>query len=82
LKLNIITKYLRHTRATSFTLEAEDMSIMKLWVDATFAVHSKMRSHTRGVMMMRLGEVYGVSTKTNKSLIQRAQQKSRIGGPV
>jgi hypothetical protein len=34
------------------TLEAENMSIMKWWVDASFAVHPDMRSHTGGALSM------------------------------
>jgi hypothetical protein len=30
----------------SLTLEADDTRIMKWWVDASYAVHPDMRSHT------------------------------------
>jgi len=33
------------------------------WVDASFAVHPNMRSHTGGVMTLGSGGAYSVSTK-------------------
>jgi hypothetical protein len=43
-------------------LEADNMHIVKWWVDASFAVHPDMKSHTGGVMSLRKGAVYGSST--------------------
>ena len=39
------------------------MNIMKWWVDASFAVHHDMKSHTGGSLSLGRGAVYGTSTK-------------------
>ena len=44
------------------TLEAENLQIAKWWVDASFAVHSDMKSHTGGVLSLGCGAVYSTST--------------------
>eukprot|EP00957_Ditylum_brightwellii_P084669 6438308-Ditylum_brightwellii.AAC.1 len=44
-------------------LEADSLYHMHWWVDAPFAVHHNMRSHTGGVLMMRRGAIHAGSTK-------------------
>jgi hypothetical protein len=56
-------KYLCGTINMPLTLEAENMSIMKWWVDASSAVHPDTRSHTGGALSMGHGAVYGTSTR-------------------
>jgi hypothetical protein len=62
-KLSRIIKYLRKTRTLVLTLRADNINIVKWWVDAAFAVHRDMRSHTGGVMSMGAGAVYSSSQK-------------------
>jgi hypothetical protein len=50
-------KYLRATRTMPLTLEATYMNIIKWWVDASFAVHPDMQSHTGAVMTLGCGAV-------------------------
>lgn len=45
------------------TLEVDDTHIMKWWVDASFAVHPDMKSHTGGTLTMGQGAIYSTSTK-------------------
>jgi len=45
------------------TLEASDMHVDEWWVDASFAVHPKMRSLTDGLMTLGSGGVYVLSKK-------------------
>lgn len=48
------------------TLEAANMSIVKWWIDASFAVHPDMlhmRSHTGAMMSMGGGAIYAFSTR-------------------
>jgi hypothetical protein len=45
------------------TLEGDNTSIIKWWVDASFAVHPDMKSHTGGDMSLGKGAVYGTSTR-------------------
>jgi hypothetical protein len=61
------------------TLEAGNMSIIKWWVDASYAVHPDMKSHTGGMMSLGKGAIYGASTKhINKAKIEyKKLNKSR-----
>jgi hypothetical protein len=61
-KLSRTMKYLRGTLHLPLILEADDMSIIKWSVDASFAVHPNMRSHTGGSMTLGKGTIYGTST--------------------
>jgi hypothetical protein len=40
------------------TLEANDINIVEWYVDASFAVHPDMISHTGGVMTLGKGAIY------------------------
>jgi hypothetical protein len=51
-KLVRTMKYLHGTVNMPLMLEANNMHVMKWWVDASFAVHSDMKSHTGGVMSL------------------------------
>jgi hypothetical protein len=62
-KLTRVVKYLRGTLQMPLTLEADNMHVVKWWVDASFAVHPDMKSHTGGVMSLGKGAVYGTSTR-------------------
>jgi hypothetical protein len=62
-KLSRVIKYLRKNRELVLTLRADNINIVKWWVDAAFAVHKDMRSHTGGVMSMGAGAVYSSSQK-------------------
>ena len=45
------------------TLSINDMSIIKTWTDASYAVHADMRSHTGANITMGKGTLYARSTK-------------------
>ena len=45
------------------TLEADSTHVMKWWIDASFAVHKDMKSHTGGTMTMGKGSVYSTSIR-------------------
>jgi Reverse transcriptase (RNA-dependent DNA polymerase) len=62
-KLQRLVRYLRDSKELCLTLEADDLQIVKWWVDASFAVHQDMRSHTGGTMSLGKGAVYSVSTR-------------------
>ena len=48
----------------SLILEADDISIIKWYVDASFVVHQDMKSHTGGATMtLGKGVIYGTSTR-------------------
>jgi hypothetical protein len=62
-KLVRVIKHLRNTSALVLRLSADNLNVIKWWVDASYAVHHNMRSHTRGTMSMGTGAVYSSSTK-------------------
>jgi hypothetical protein len=41
---------------------------VKWWVDASFAVHADMKSHTGGAMSLGKGVIYGTSTRRKISI--------------
>jgi hypothetical protein len=47
----------------ALTLEGDEATIIKWWVDASFTVHPDMKSHTGGTMSMGKGSVYSASTR-------------------
>jgi Reverse transcriptase (RNA-dependent DNA polymerase) len=62
-KLVRVIKYLRKTKDMPLRLEAESLKIAKWWVDASYAVHPDMKSHTGGVFSLGKGGIYGTSTR-------------------
>lgn len=62
-KLSRVIQYLRSCPHLPLALEADEMSIAKWWVDASFAVHMDMKSHTGGVLSMGKGAVYATSKR-------------------
>jgi hypothetical protein len=62
-KLGRVMQYLRGSMYMPLTLEADGMSVIKWWADASFAVHPDMKSHTGGMMTLGKGAIYGTSTR-------------------
>ena len=62
-KLVGILKYISGTRDLVLTLESDVTGTVKWWVDAAFAVHHDMKSHTGGMMTMGRGALYSISKK-------------------
>ena len=62
-KLRRLMRYLKTTQNLTLTLKAEDLTVIKWWVDASYAVHDNMRSHTGATMTLGGGAVYSKSTK-------------------
>ena len=62
-KLAQVIKCLRNEPHLALTLEADNMQVVKWWVDASFAVHKDMRSHAGGTMSLGKGSVYSTSTR-------------------
>ena len=59
-------------------LQITDMTVIKWWVDASFAVHPNMRGHTGGVMMMGKGAI--IATSTKQKLNTRSSTESELVG--
>jgi hypothetical protein len=62
-KLGHCVRYLKRTANYPLTLEADSISSIKWWVDASYAMHPDMRSHTGGTMSMGKGSVYSSSIR-------------------
>jgi hypothetical protein len=62
-KLARVIRYLRGTATLHLTLQIDKVTAIKWYVDASFAVHHDMRSHTGSVMIMGKGAIYSASTK-------------------
>jgi hypothetical protein len=63
LKLRRVLEYLHGTLDEFLTLGADDIAIMRTWVDASYAVHMDMKSHTGGVVSFGTGAVMSKSSK-------------------
>lgn len=76
-KLGRVMKYLRGTFSMPLTLEADDLQLMKCWVDASYAVHPDMR-HTGGAASLGKGIIYGTSTR--QKLVTRSSTEAELVG--
>ena len=45
------------------TLEADNLQLVKWWIDGAFATHQDMRSHTGGALSLGKGVLTGISTR-------------------
>ena len=62
-KLRRVLEYVNGTMDLEYTMGADDLGKLRTWVDASFAVHPDMKSHTGGVMSMGIGGIVCKSTK-------------------
>jgi hypothetical protein len=62
-KLVQLLKYLNGTKSLALRLTADKTSILKWYVDASFAVHPDARGHTGGVLTLGSGAAYSTSKK-------------------
>ena len=62
-KLTRMMKYLNKTKDLVLILNSNNTNIIKWWIDAAYAVHPNMRSHTGGCMSLGGGMIYNTSIK-------------------
>lgn len=62
-KLGRCIRYLRRTAHYPLILEADSVRNIQWWVDASYAVHPDMRSHTGATLTLGKGSVYSMSTR-------------------
>ena len=62
-KLMRMMSYLRDAKSMVLMLEANDLKMMRWYIDVSFAVHNNMRGHTGAGMTMGKGSMYNKSTK-------------------
>ena len=71
-------RYLNGTKTYHLTLSADDLHVIKWFVDASFAVHPDFRSHTGAIMMMGTGAIQSASMK--QKLNTRSSTEAEIVG--
>jgi hypothetical protein len=62
-KLIRMLQFLRATKDDYLTLSATSLHNVRWWVDASYAVHPDMKSHTGGAMSLGMGVIYGTSKR-------------------
>jgi KUP system potassium uptake protein len=62
-KLKRVLEYLNGTLDELLILGADDLTVMETWVDASYAVHDDMKSHTGGVVSFGRRAVMSKSSK-------------------
>ena len=55
-------RYLQASAHLPLALEADNLQVIKWWIDGAFAMHSDMQSHTGGMLSLGKGAIYGAST--------------------
>jgi Reverse transcriptase (RNA-dependent DNA polymerase) len=62
-KLKRVLEYIKGTMELTYTLGADKLGRLRTWVDASYAVHPDMKSHTGGVMSFGIGGLVCKSSK-------------------
>ena len=62
-KLKRVLEYLKGTLHFKYTIGADDMGKIRTWVDASYAVHPDMKSHTGGLLSFGTGGLVCKSSK-------------------
>jgi hypothetical protein len=85
-KLSRMMKFLNQTVKDCLTLKADGSNTLKWHVDASFAVHPNMRSHTGATMTMGQGAIVSISRKqgmnTRSSTEAEVVAADEIVGPM
>ena len=69
-------RYLNGTQEKVLTVKAESMSVIKWFIDVSFAVHDDFKSHTGGIMTLGTGAAPAVSRK--QKLNTRSSTESEL----
>jgi hypothetical protein len=77
-KLRRAIRYLRHTKGLYLTLEVTNLTSLHWWVDASYAVHHDMRSHTGG--LLSLGKDAIMSTSSRQKLNTKSSTEAELVG--
>ena len=62
-KLKKVLRYLKHTLNRKLIIGADDISLMNIFIDASYAIHDDMRSHTGGCIIFCRGALMSKSIK-------------------
>ena len=77
-KLTRVIRYLWGTVDLPLTLSADGSGDIRWYVDASFAVHWDMKSHTGGTLTLGKGSVYSTSVK--QKLVMRSSTDAEVVG--
>jgi hypothetical protein len=77
-KLTRMLQFIRATKDDFLTLSANSLHNVRWWVDASYAVHPDMKSHTGGAMSLGTGVIYGTSKR--QKLNTKSSTESEIVG--
>jgi len=77
-KLGRVIRHLQAMPKLALTLEADNTHVIKWWVDASFAVHPDMKSHTGATMLLGKGSIY--STSTRQKLNTKSSTEAELVG--
>ena len=77
-KLTRLLKYINGTRNDTLILSADDLHVIKWYVDVAFAVHPDFKSHTGGIMTYGGGAAQSMSRK--QKLNTRSSTESELVG--
>jgi hypothetical protein len=78
-KLHRLMKYINGTRKDKLILAADNLHVIKWYVDAAFAVHPDFKSHTGGSMTYGQGTPMSMSRK--QKLNTRSSTEAELVGP-
>jgi len=72
-KLGRCIRHLAVTKDLPLTLEASGNGTIRWWVDASYAVHPNMRSHTGATMTLGKGSPYSISSKQKINTVRSTE---------
>jgi hypothetical protein len=78
-KLKRLLEYLYGTKDLHLTLGANSLTSFMTWVDASFAAHSDMRSHTGGVISFGQGDRRRIHRQEHRDCIHQSCVRDRRG---
>jgi hypothetical protein len=78
MKLKRLLKYIRGTTYMPIILKADNLNIVKWWVDASYATHGDCNGHTGATMSMGTGSITGISKK--QKINTRSSTESELVG--
>jgi hypothetical protein len=77
-KLKRMLQFIRRTKDDYLTLSASSLHNVRWWVDASYAVHPDMKSHTGGALSLGTGVIYGTS-KCQKLNVKSSTEAEIVG---
>jgi hypothetical protein len=77
-KLKRMLQFIRATKDDYLTLSAASLHNVRWWVDASYAVHPDMKSHTGGALSLGTGVIYGTS-KSQKLNVKSSTEAEIVG---